>query len=314
MQNNRPIFIVGAARSGTTLLQYMLRSHPRISLPTGESQFIIPLQRTAETFGDLCYLSNIRGVLKKMYHMNPEFLDANLHGMRFDIDTLAAELYTKGCDTIPKIIEGLFAKNARGEGKPRWGDKTPYYVFHMQTLLDMFPTSQFIHIIRDGRDCALSMFSRKHDFGVYNTYFAAKFWRHFVDAGQQTGLQLPSDTYMEFRYEDLLSDPRGVVKKICTFLGEPYSECVVNFNRSTEAGKTPLLQKPLQRNNFEKWRRLMTPIQIRMFESAAGETLRRNGYPLATEAKPFPLPVRAAFRIHNDLMKRCNRKFQKRRP
>ena len=310
---NGPIFIVGAPRSGTTLLQYMLRSHPRISLPTGESQFMIPLYRNAAKFGDLRQLENVREVLQEMYRISANFLDTDLPGMRFNIETLSRELQAQGRDTIPKIIAGLFEKNAHGEGKARWGDKTPYYVLHLRTIKEMFPNAQIIHVIRDGRDCALSMFGRKYDLDIYNTYHAAKYWQQYVETGQAIGQELGSDVYYEIRYEDILADPVGAMRKICVFLEEEYNDSLVNFKKSSEPGKTPLLQKTIQRDNAEKWRRLMTPWQIRVFESAAGDILVRNEYPVVTRAKPLSILLRAAYRMHNRIVTRYNHTFLKQR-
>lgn len=296
---NNPIFIVGAPRSGTTLLQYMLRSHPNISLPTGESHFIIPFYRNEEKFGDLKMHENIRRVLEAMYQQSAEFLDTDLHGIKFDIDRLANELHTEGKHSITDIISALFEKNALGEGKQRWGDKTPYYVLHMKTLLKMFPSAQFIHLIRDGRDCALSMFERKHDFCVYNTFFAAKYWEIYVDGGRRIGHELGNKIYHEVRYEDLLDNPEVCLQRICTFLGEPFSENVLNFKKSGSAGKTPLLQQSVQKDNQAKWRTKMSFRQIATFEGAVGDTLMALGYPLITDAKPISLPVKALWRLHN---------------
>jgi sulfotransferase family protein len=298
---NGPIFIVGAPRSGTTLLQRMLRSHPRISSPTGESHFIIPLYRNASTFGDLRKKQNLRKVLQEMYRISQNFLDTDLHGMRFDIEKLAEEFHARHYDSIPAIISGLFERNARGEGKSRWLDKTPYYILHLPKIRAMFPDSQIIHIIRDGRDCALSMIIRKYDLHVYNVYHAAKLWQQYVETGQAIGQELGSDVYYEIRYEDILADPVGVMQKICVFLEEEYNNSLVNFEKSSEPGKTPLLKKPIQQDNAEKWRRLMTPWQIRIFESAAGDILVRNGYPVITRAKPLPLLLRAIYRIHSQI-------------
>lgn len=308
---NNPIFIVGAPRSGTTLLQYMLRSHPNISLPTGESHFIIPLYRNAEKFGDLKKPENIRRVLEAMYQQSAEFLDTDLHGIKFDIDWLTNELLTEGKRSIADIISALFKKNALGEGKQRWGDKTPYYVLHMKTLQAMFPSAQFIHLIRDGRDCALSMFERKHDFCVYNTFFAAKYWEIYVDGGRRVGRELGDKTYHEVRYEDLLDNPEITLQRICTFLGEPYSENVLNFEKSDGSGKTPLLQKSVQKDNQAKWRSKMSPRQIATFEGAVGNTLTSVGYPLITDAKPISLPIKAFWHLHNKILTMFRNMFRK---
>lgn len=299
-----PIFIVGAPRSGTTLLQYMLRSHPDISLPTAESHFFIPLLRNEHQYGDLREITNIRKVLERMYRQSASFLDTDLHGINFDIDHVSTLLHKQQCTSMSQLITALFELNAAGENARRWGDKTPYYVLHMKLLLEKFPGAQFIHLIRDGRDCALSMFERKHDFSVYNTFFAAKYWEIYVEIGQKVGQEIGPKNYHEIRYEDLLDDPTLSMKKVCNFLNEDYSDSLVNYEKSTEAGKTPLLQKPVKKDNQAKWIKNMTPAQISTFERAVANTLRHCDYPITTKAQALPLPTRAFWHLHNRLATR----------
>lgn len=301
--NNGPIFIVGAPRSGTTLLQYMLRSHPRLSLPTGESHFFIPLYRNADKYGDLSQLENVRAVLDAMYRQSADFLDSDLHGMKFDVASLAEELHREGRSSMSAIIAGLFEKNAHGEGKVRWGDKTPYYVLHLPKIMEWFPDAQIIHMIRDGRDCALSMAGRKHDFRVYNTYLAAKYWQQYVEVGQAEGRKLGGNVYFELRYCDLLAEPEKMMRSVCAFLGEEYSDSLVYFQKATDPNaKTPLLKKELQSDNRYKWKSLMSRDQIRVFESAAGDTLQHCGYKVISDCRPLPLALRGGYRLHNKLV------------
>lgn len=301
-RSDSPVFIVGAPRSGTTMLQYRLRNLPSISLPTGESHFFMPLYRNREAFGDLSQLANIRVVLQAMYDQSREFLETDLHGMRFDRDALAAELHAAGRHTLPAIIGGLFEKNARGEGKVRWGDKTPYYVMHMTRLLEWFPKAQFVHLIRDGRDVALSLFGRRNDFYVYNAYFAAEYWESYIEKGREQGRQLPPGQYLELRYEDLLAQPEVTMQTLCEFLGEPYMAEMFAVSPVDDPGKTPLVHEPLKTDNAGKWRTRMSAAQISAFESVAGNTLRELGYELATSAQPPQLAVKAAYRLHNKLL------------
>jgi hypothetical protein len=308
-----PIFIIGAPRSGTTLLQYMLRSHPRISLPTGESHFIVPLYRKASMFGDLRDPANIRKVLEEMYRRNAGFLDTDLHGIDFDIDHLVGQLHTLGVESIPNLIRTMMELNARGEGKNRWGDKTPYYSLHVPLLLEMFPDAQVIHIIRDGRDCAMSMLGRGKDLDIHNIYQAASIWKQYVDAGQQSGSGLGSSQYYEFRYEDLLGEPLKAVSGICDFLGEEFSESIINYRKSSGSGKTPLLQKPIQAGNSGKWRSTMSARQVKVFESVAGGTLVANGYELASSRQGMGRPVAFLYRLHQRLASRQNQRGRRRR-
>lgn len=301
-QKNGPIFIVGAPRSGTTLLQFRLRNHPRISLPTGESHFFIPLYRNQNNFGDLSQLENIRSVLSAMYTQSPDFLEGDLHGLKFNTDNLAKQLHAEGRHTMPAIISGLFEKNAQGEGKSRWGDKTPYYAMHISKLIEWFPDAQIVHLIRDGRDVALSLFGRQHDFFVYNSYFAAEYWATYVERGHTLGSHLESWQYLEMRYEDFLDNPEGSMKTLCNFLGEDYSDTLFDFQSTDDPGKTPLVHQPIKVDNAGKWRSKMTSRQIRAFESVAGTTLRQFGYELSTVSKPPSLFIKAAYRLHNYLL------------
>lgn len=284
------------------MLQYRLRNHPRISLPTGESHFIVSLYRNQEKYGELDRPQGIRQVLLAMLAQNRSFLETDLHGLKFNADALANELHADGRDTLPAVISGLFEKNARGEGKVRWGDKTPYYVMHIPKLLEWFPDAQIVHLIRDGRDVALSLFGRRHDFHVYNTFFAAEYWESYVEKGHALGSTLPPDQYLELRYEDLLAQPENTMRRLCAFLGEAYSAELFEVASVDAPTKTPLVHKPLQADNAGKWRSRMTASQIRAFEGVAGKTLREFGYDLASPGMPPALVTKAAYRLHNKLL------------
>ena len=302
MKQTGPIFIVGAPRSGTTMLQYRLRNHPEISLPTGESHFIVPLCMNQASFVDLTRTDNIRAVLQAMYRQNRNFLETDLHGVAFDIDKLAEAFHAEGRHTVPAIIGGLFEKNARAESKSRWGDKTPYYVMHTDKILEWFPDAQIVHLIRDGRDVALSLFRRRHDFMVYNTYYAAEYWESFVAKGRALGRQLPPDKYMELRFEDILASPREMLEKLCEFLTVEFTEALFDIQPSEKKSKTPLVHQPLKVDNAGKWHVQMTPSQVHAFERVAGETLEACGYERATQLGPPSIPLKASYRLHNRLL------------
>lgn len=293
-----PIFVVGCPRSGTTLLQYMLRAHPRISLPTSESHFFIPLYRNKSAYGNLSSVESMGNLLTEMYKWQGGFFDEEMHGIKFDVEALANEFHRRGVNTVEGVIAAVFEKNALGEGKARWGDKTPYYALHLPTILEMFPDAQVIHLIRDGRGVAWSLMDRKYDFKVYSAYIAAKYWQQYVEAARSAGSRLGKRIYLEIKYEDLLEEPEEQLRKVCEFLGEEYSPALLEYEKPSETTHT-LLHKPVQKSNVNKWRRLMTRSQIRIFEGGAGHTLTSFGYELVTSGKTLPKPIRALFRFHN---------------
>ncbi|MDA9981317.1 sulfotransferase [Gammaproteobacteria bacterium] len=286
MSADSPIFIVGAARSGTTLLQYMLRSHPDISMPTAESHFFIPFYHRRDEFGDISQFSDLRFLLESIYKSRKNFFDEEVHGIRFDPECLARQLLERKCRTIPEVISGIFQVNAEAEGKVRWGDKTPYYILHLNTILEMFPNAQIIHLIRDGRDCALSMQERKWDLQIYNIYHAGITWNKYVTAGREFGKQHP-ECYFEILYEDVLNDPETAVKRLCEYLQVDFSSSVINYKKSTYSGRSGEphnLQKDIQKNNQSKWKKKMSPKQLSIFEAIAGNTLRDCGYELQNDS------------------------------
>jgi len=274
---DNPVFIVGAARSGTTLLQYMLRSNPELSFPTAESHFIIPFHKFRNKFGDLSQQDNLIFLLEEIYKFRKPFFDDDVHGLDFNPAALAEEFHKAGIQNISGVISAIFRKNAQGEGKKRWGDKTPYYVFHMETLLEMFPNAQFIHLIRDGRDCALSMLERKWHLQIFNIYHTACTWDRYVTAGKMFGDLFP-EHYIELRYEDLLTHPEKSLKILCAFLNIEFSESVINYEKSDFPGKTPLIQEPLKKTNQGKWKQQLSKRQISIFEAVAGDTLKECNY------------------------------------
>jgi hypothetical protein len=202
---------------------------------------------------------------------------------------MAKKIQDYGVHSIADIITLLFEWNAEGEGKIRWGDKTPYYVLNMPLLKKHFPSAKFIHIIRDGRDCAISMFNRQADFGIINMYHAAKYWQQYVEIGAIEGHQLGASDYIEIRYEDLLENTEHTLRKICVFLDEPFYDTLIHFKKSGEEGKTPLLQQPIQKHNKNKWKKTMSPNAIKIFEGAVGLTLKKHAYALINPTYKMPL-------------------------
>src|SRR5262249_20192115 len=151
-----PIFIVGCPRSGTALLRDLLRSHPRLSFP-GESHFIPALYRG---YGDpnnereACALAS--RILESAW--------VKAWGLALEPSAFAGER------SYAKIVSRIFEAWAEKERKPRWGDKTPRYVVEIPLLMKLFPDAKILHIIRDGRDVALSWISA--GFGPRNVFTA----------------------------------------------------------------------------------------------------------------------------------------------
>src|SRR5262249_43300645 len=143
-----PIFVIGINRSGTTLLSLMLDSHSRIAIPY-ESHFFVNYYRTRSQ-SEILETNVQRLALVKSILAEP-------YVQRWDYQVTSEQINLDNCTNLAQTIDEIYMAYARHFEKDIWGDKTPSYACHLEILNNMFPTSRFIHIIRDGRDVALSI-------------------------------------------------------------------------------------------------------------------------------------------------------------
>src|SRR6266513_2346410 len=184
--SNRPIFIVGCQRSGTTLLRLMLDSHPNISCGP-ETRFLQDFAKlTSESWDRL-----------------------SLYG-------------------FPKSY-WLEAEYAKSRGKTRWADKPPRYALSLGYINELFPTSQIVHVIRDGRDVVASHRDR---WGYWSAVKAVAKWARYIRSARRVGDRLPGDRYTEVRYEDLVLDTGATMRSLLQYLGEPWDDAVLHHDQA----------------------------------------------------------------------------------
>lgn len=301
MPAERPIFVVGAPRSGTTLLRYMLCSHPRIYIPP-ESNFIprffrdrpsAPLQRQRA-------VGALRGILT--YRM----FFKDWRGQRPDPSTFVDGLPDLSPATF---LDALYGAYARQHGAERWGDKSPIFTTHVDLISEIFPTAQFVHLIRDGRDVALSMTKayRESRFFYMDVCFAARTWKRRVRRARASGSRLGPGRYYEVRYEHLTADPEAELRGICEFLGETYAPAMVQPHQTAarsyhSTGIHAATRQPLTTASAGRWRKDMPEADQRLFQAVAGDLLAELGYgtvdlgnmPLTERARCAGLVARCA--------------------
>jgi LPS sulfotransferase NodH len=267
----RPLLVLGVARSGTTLLRVILDRSPGIAIPE-ESRFIPLLARRHRGRVDP---ERFRDDLRRI----PEL-------RRWGLDPEAV-VVEPGCGTATAIA-AVFEAYAAMQGKPSWGDKTPMYMRHLPLLERLFPGAQYVHLIRDGRDAAVSFLQMPA--GTYTRTWAhpesaaefACLWRTEVSGARKLGQRAGPSRYLEVRYEDLVADPGRAVASICDFARLPFREDTVDFAGSVDVSGKPHQQRLLEpaRPGVRDWRVELTPEDARAFEAVAGDLLAELGYEL----------------------------------
>jgi sulfotransferase family protein len=278
-------FIVGSGRSGTTLLRLMLGQHPDLAIPP-ESYFPIsmryrePRYRSGGGFDLDRYADDLlRNVRFRDWELEESTVRERLAGLR-SIDWAEA-------------IRRTFELYAEREGKPRYGDKTPWFILRIEELSALFPEARFVHLIRDGRDVSLSI--REMSWGPSRTPALAEFWAKRIRTGRRAGLAVGPERYMELRYEDLVDQPARELVRVCAFLELDFREAMLDYADrapsavlSREREQHRNLAKPVTRG-LRNWRREMHLADVEVFEAVAGAELSAYGYERA-----FPEPSLAA--------------------
>jgi hypothetical protein len=298
--SDSPIFIVGCQRSGTTLLRNLLRSHPHLAFP--EESYFIPAYYKG--YGDPRSAREARRLAATILR---------LYWVRHWGMPLRPEDFSD-CRTFREVVCRLFETWARQQGKRRWGDKTPHYVAQIPVLLELFPAAKILHIIRDGRDVALSWLKTRFD--PLNLYTAASMWNTMVRAGRQAGAGLPQQTYMEVRYETLLAETQPTMREVCAFLDEPFHEAVLKptlgalvFPALQRGG--PALSTEIVSSNTGGWKRQMGVPDRILFESVAGDLLEELGYETEGRRRRISLAERTMWELHHRVLwVRCRLKPQ----
>jgi len=279
-RGNAPVFVLGCGRSGTTLLYHMILSAGGFAVYRAESNVINLLQ---PRFGNLSIRRN-----------REKLMDAWINSKLFRVSGLNAdEIRNKvlqecrnGGDFLRIIMGGM----ARHQGVRRWADCTPEHLLYMSRIKETIPDALIIHIIRDGRDVALSTdklgyIKRAPWDKMPSVMVAGLYWEWMVRRGREDGRKLAKD-YLEIRFEDLVTEPRATLAKLGGFIDHD-----LDYDRIQQVGigsvSEPNTSFKANDGNFNpvgRWKQGFSPQSLEMFEGLVGETLKELEYPLATDA------------------------------
>ncbi|WP_084961688.1 sulfotransferase family protein [Thermoactinospora rubra] len=304
--SDRPIFVVGCPRSGTTMLQLMLHSHPRVAVAP-ETRFVLPAYQKRRAFGDMRRPERRRALAEWI---------ATDRSAKFKELGIGKDSFIRQAEAAPgslgSVLGTAFEMYAERFGKARWGDKRPSYVKHVDTLRRLFPDAQFVHLIRDGRDCVASL--KEMPWFTHSSYHAISTWAEAIDYGRRLRRTLPADTYYELRYEDLTADPAGEMRKLCAFLGEEFDPSVVSPKEAADE-VVPLhkvwhgnTHSEVTRARVGSWATRLEDWEIALCEEELGERLQANGYELSGAPKPAKEQLA---RLHKVMQKRHRSRTRK---
>jgi hypothetical protein len=278
--------VVGVNRSGTTLLRMMLDAHPQLTMPP-ETHFVPELIDVAEAGG-----ATPEDLLETITKQR-EWGDFGLTEKQLLEAFRAIEPLNAG-----DALRAFYSLYAERVGKPRWGEKTPIYVKSIRKIGGALPEARFLHVIRDGRDVALSIRDRAvKDHPIPKI---AERWVRRIGQARRQSRHVAH--YEEIRYEQLVLETEPTLRGVCEFFGLPWDDAVLDYHRRSgerlEEMKRELpadgsratlsverrmathartTQAP-DPSRVSRWREQMNREDRRIFESIAGELLAELGY------------------------------------
>ena len=252
--SDNPVFLVGAERSGTTLLRLMLAYHPRLSVLSEFEYITDPLEPGFGGDGSIPSGDRLREFLATQWMFHQHRKDEGLSPSDdSDYRAVARDLLRQAADLKPEA-DTLIAIVHRG-------------MKHLPTLFGDRPT-RYIHIVRDPRDVARSNIGMGW---AGNVYHGVERWLDVERQWEALRPTLAEGTYMELRQEDLILDTEPTLRRICAFLGLDYDPAMMDYQReSTYEKPDPSL--------VEQWKRKQTPEQIGLVEARVGDLLAARGY------------------------------------
>jgi Sulfotransferase family len=273
-------FVVGVPRSGTTLLRVMLDAHPDLAIPAETHFFPDLIERWRELEAAGAPDDRLREEAIALITGHPRWAELGVE------EAEVAERVGVGRPTLAAALRAVGEAFAASAKKPRWGDKTPGYVVEMESIQDALPEARFVHVIRDGRDVAVSLAGL--DWGPDDVAGVATMWSRRIRIARRQAAKLAPDSYLEVRYEDLVLDPAKVLGAVCTLLDLSFAQSMLSHG---EAGSRMLagvaverrhqhatVAEPLDPGRIGRWRRKLGDAERRRFEDIAGPTLEELGY------------------------------------
>ena len=290
MSNKSPIFIIGNPRSGTTLLRLLLTSHKDIVIPP-ESAFLVWWYDKYKDWTKQSVKNRLNS------YINDLISSKKFETWNIDKEKLKRYIKSENPDSYSALSSAVYKFYGISIGKKisRWGDKNNWYLNYIDLIHKLFPEVFFIHIIRDGRDVAGS-YKKLNKLHITNPY-APKLPDKIEDIALEwvTNLKKVNSSFenlhwrnvLEVKYENLVDNPKKVLKSICGSLDVSYDPNMLNFykyNKEMKLEPTSFMKwkgktfENIDKHAIGNFKKYLTKKEINSFENLTKERLHHYGY------------------------------------
>lgn len=286
---------MGCHRSGTNLLYDMLLSSGGFAIYRG----YLPIYKVLmPRFGSMKSRASREKILETWLRSK------GFRRTGLESEQLASRILNE-CTTGGDFIRVVMDSVAQKQNVSRWAVYDPDNVLHVERVKRDIPNALFVHIIRDGRDIALSLrkmggftplpWDRSETQSLVAT---ALYWEWMVHRGREHGRKFPAD-YIEIRYEDLITNPSETLSTLGAFIDHD-----LDYDQIQRAGLGRLSETNSsfreesteeQTNPLGRWKERLSPANVAAIEGAVGKCLEETGYELSLMAADRRMGPRASW-------------------
>ena len=276
----------GFERSGTTLLSMMTGAHADLAVPLSVTGLWYRYARRLDDYQQLSTRQDLERLVDDLLaEERIGLLDAH-----FQREAVLDDLPPGDFAAVIRRFHEIYAAQ---QGKTHWGNLDIATLTNMDVTNRLFPDARFIHIVRDGRDVALS--HETYVWGAATTLDCAEQWLHEVRLNLKMGAMIGSERYLVIRYEDLILEAEQTLRRICDFIGVPYSEAMLSYPGMVDQKIPdsrrflwPVLNQPPDKSKVHVWRNRMGKNKRMVFEGIANGLLKELGYDAYDRVPGYP--------------------------
>lgn len=275
-------FLFGFERSGTTLLSMMMGAHPLVAVPLTTTGMWYRYGKALADRGASLSGEDIKSLVDQILGE----ARIGLWDESINRDEVLARINDHSFANIVNAFHQTYADKKR---KPYWACLDIATLDHMDMAYHWFPNARFVHIVRDGRDVALS--HETMPYGAGNTLDCAQSWDRRLLTNLKMGGMLPQSQYLVIRFEDLVLESETTLENLCRFMGLEYSPQMLAYAEMVDEKIPndrrwlwPALNQSPQAAKCYGWKTRMSRSKRSVFESEAGSLLHQLGYDVQVES------------------------------
>ena len=273
-----PVFMIGTQRSGSNLLRLMLNQLSDIASPHPPHilERMFPL---IDHYGNLEVDKNYNNLVKdvcKLVELNP----VEWSGMKLDRNEIKSRAKDRSLLSIYAAVHDIYTECQNAK---TWCCKSLANIKYADKIEKHFDNPKYIYLYRDGRDVALSF--QKAVVGEKHIYSIASGWAKTQKTALNLKELIDENRFYSVSYEQLTQQPEETAKSLCAFLGTEYIPEMLDFHKSNEAKNAAKssdlwgnVTSPILKNNSKKFLSQMSPTDLAIFESVAGNILDSLSY------------------------------------